>query len=123
MMGCLEGLEFLFRNSDVLILDEPEVKLFENDHVVGDGVLHELPAPLALAGFQCRNAGIECSHIVFLERADEAWPTDECVSIFHARLVLVLRDDCKLSYKGPDERNIMFGNFSFLQRSCKRSFG
>ena len=82
VMRGLEGLEFLFRDCDVLVLDEPEVELFEDDHVVGDRVLHELPAPLAPAGFQCRNAGIECGHIVFLERADEASPADKCVRNF-----------------------------------------
>ena len=76
VMGCLEGLEFLFRNRDVLVLDEPEVELFEDDHMVGDGVLHELPAPFAPAGFQRSDAGIKCSHVVFLKRADETSPAN-----------------------------------------------
>ncbi len=123
VMGCLEGLEFLFRDCDVLILDQPEVKLFEDDHVVGDGVLHELPAPLAPTGFQCCNAGVECSHIVFVERADEASPADKCVRDFVRTFGAGVAGRLQLSDEGPDERNITFGNFSFLQCSCKRSFG
>ena len=79
MVWGYEIAEFLFRDAGIAILDEPEVKLFDNDEVIDNGVFHELCATFTGPVFQGCNSRIKRRHIVLIKRSDKTTPANQRV--------------------------------------------
>jgi hypothetical protein len=70
-------VDFTFSECGILVVDHPEVKLFEDGDEVADGVLFEWSLTLALCISQFRDCSIEIADEVVCKRPDEPSPGDE----------------------------------------------
>jgi len=75
--GSLELSQFLFGDDGILVLDEPEVKLFQNRHVIADRILLERPPPEIQTALQGRHSGVEIGDGIFRELVDKAPPSKQ----------------------------------------------
>lgn len=82
MVRRFEIPDFLLGNWGVAIFNEPEVKLFDYDQVIDNGVLHELLTTSAGSCFQGCNPGIEGWHIILIEWPDKTTPANKGVNQF-----------------------------------------
>lgn len=102
----LEAADLLFRDGDKLICDEPEVELLDDEDVVRDRVLLERASANAPAVFECCNPCIDRGHIVLIELADEAPPSDQRVGEFVGPFPAEVTRGEHLFGKGTDKLSI-----------------
>lgn len=60
-----------------MILNHPDEKLLEDDHMIRNGVLLEWPATAAVSMFQCLDSCVEGTHGEFGEWWEKTAPADQ----------------------------------------------